>query len=740
MKRYFTTHYGAILTGLALTLVALWLLLTEQGWVRAAINRLDYLVYDLRLRATLPELQRDALDVVIIDIDEKSLKEQGRWPWSRITVADLIVRLHQFGVKTIGLDISFPEPERNPARELLQSQQTQTADIEQLKFLQALVPEMDRDALLASVLPGRNVVLGVMFLAEDTPPAGALPPPWYFVEPADGDAWRVPDMRSYSSNLPNLQAAATDGGFVNSTPDDDGVVRRSPLLLRHGDLIYPSLPLAMSKVHSDQVGFKVNTARSNGDVLVTSVQLDQQSVGTDKFGRVLVPYLGGRRSFEYIPATDILTATSLEQFPQLKGKAAIIGTSALGLYDLRNTPIEPSFPGVEIQASVLQGLIDGIAFPRDPDWAQAATLLLIVVLGVGFSLAAPALSAGWLMLVSGGIMLPLLVADTWLWTTQQLNFSPVLPLLLTLLIVMYNGARGFFSEAELRGELHDMFGQYVPSRHIDQMMADPNAISFSGETKEMSVLFADIRNFTTISEHLEVEQLKAMLNDFFTPITGIIFDNQGTIDKYIGDLVMAFWGAPLDDPDHRNHAVGSALKMLEKVDEIRPEFVARGLPEIHIGIGINSGVMNVGDMGSKYRRAYTVLGDAVNLASRLEGLTKYYGVNLLVGENTRDGCDEYLYRYIDKVMVKGKDEPIRIYEPLCPLAKASDELINLQALHDKAMRLYMDQQFEAAQTAFMDIAPAIENKQVGIFLARLEELEVYPPIGEWDGAFRHTQK
>ena len=272
------------------------------------------------------------------------------------------------------------------------------------------------------------------------------------------------------------------------------------------------------------------------------------------------------------------------------------------------------------------------------------------------------------------------------------------------------------------------------------MIADPNSVTFTGETKEMSVLFADIRNFTTISERLHVTELKELLNDFFTPMTGIIFDAQGTIDKYIGDLVMAFWGAPLSDPDHRTHAVGAAMKMLKTLEEMRPEFVARGLPEIYIGIGINSGVMNVGDMGSVYRRAYTVLGDAVNLGARLEGLTKYYGVSLLVGEKTRDGCDEYLYRYIDKVMVKGKDEPIRIYEPICPVAEVTPELSELQALHNHAMEHYLHQRWDESEAAFRAFRENVPHKQVDIFLDRIVQLRQQELPEKWDGAFRHTRK
>jgi adenylate cyclase len=223
-------------------------------------------------------------------------------------------------------------------------------------------------------------------------------------------------------------------------------------------------------------------------------------------------------------------------------------------------------------------------------------------------------------------------------------------------------------------------------------------------------------------------------------MTGIIFESHGTIDKYIGDLVMAFWGAPIEDPDHRSHAIGAALDMLEKLDHMRPEFVARGLPELYIGIGINSGKMNVGDMGSTYRRSYTVLGDAVNLGSRLEGLTKYYGVSLLVGENTRDACNGFLYRHIDTVMVKGKDEPIRIYEPLCILAKASEAQRDQTVEHSYAMGAYLQQNWDEAQQRFWRIQASHPSQQVDLFLERIEKLRHARLPQDWDGAFRHTQK
>ncbi len=741
MFAYFKTHGRMITLGLVLTLLLVWTHLTGSGWVRSAVDRLNFLTYDLRLQATHMPVSPADLDVVVIDIDERSLAAHGRWPWSRLVIADLVVRLHQFGAAVVGFDISFPEAERNAALEVLSSQHSESAAPAQRAWLESLAPQLDRDALLASVLPGRNVVLGVLFSSDGAELAGQLPPPWFFLKPEQAATHQVLDMPGYSANLPALQATATYGGFLNATSDDDGVMRRTPLVMRHGELVYPSLALAMARVYRDAVRFRLNSAPVQEQHHATGIELDELHIPTDRYGRVLIRYFGGEGTFPYVSAADVLSATSLDALPQLNGKAVIVGTSALGLYDLRNTPLQPAFPGVEAQASLLQTLIsDELAFPVEPDWDDMLVLLFLVALGVVLSLLAPGMSALALGLSALGLMAGLVLGNVWLWEARGVSVSPVLPVLLVLVIAVANMVRGFFNESQRRQELHGMFGQYVPPAHINRMLASDDAGSFEGETREMSVLFADIRSFTTISEGLDAVQLKTMLNEFFTPVTQVIFDSGGTIDKYIGDLVMAFWGAPLDDPEHRSHAIGAALDMLKTVDEIRPQLVAAGYPEIHIGIGVNSGPMSVGDMGSSYRRAYTVLGDAVNLGSRLEGLTKYYGVSLLVGEESRRADDGFLYRFIDKVQVKGKGRSVRIYEPICRFEEATLEQRDLLEQHAEAMRLYMMGMLQEARVAFEALQTRAPDVQQSLMLERIDELAGAGLSAEWTGTFKHETK
>ena len=273
------------------------------------------------------------------------------------------------------------------------------------------------------------------------------------------------------------------------------------------------------------------------------------------------------------------------------------------------------------------------------------------------------------------------------------------------------------------------------------MLDDPDNYNFEGEGKELSVLFSDIRDFTSISEHLPADKLKAFLNEYLTPITGLIFDNKGTIDKYIGDLVMAFWGAPVDDPKHHYHAVITGLQMLDKIKELNVEFEKKDFPHVRVGIGINSGFMNVGDMGSTYRRAYTVLGDAVNLGSRLESITKFYGVSFLIGEETHDHIEGVLCRQIDKVKVKGKDDPVRIYEPLCLEKDATEELLAKTRLYNKAFTHYLQQEWDDAAALFSQLQESEPDALLySVYLERIADLRQQDLGSDWDGTFRHTSK
>jgi adenylate cyclase len=309
-------------------------------------------------------------------------------------------------------------------------------------------------------------------------------------------------------------------------------------------------------------------------------------------------------------------------------------------------------------------------------------------------------------------------------------------------LAMLNMIYGYLFESRRREQLKQIFGQYVPPGHIDNMLkTQGREYGLQGEEREMTVLFADIRNFTTISEPMKVTELKIMLNDFFTPMTQVVFDNKGTIDKYVGDMIMAFWGAPLRDADHAHNAINAALAMQEQVARLKPVFAERNWPEVNIGIGLNSGVMNVGDMGSKFRRNYTILGDAVNLGSRLESLTKFYGVKIMVSEQTCTNQNDFVFRQLDRVQVKGKKIGINIYEVVCRKVDLNDALQAELVLHEQALQFYFNQQWDKANELFKRLSTDYPDSVLyRLYLERIAEFQQTPPEFNWDGVYRHTKK
>jgi adenylate cyclase len=327
--------------------------------------------------------------------------------------------------------------------------------------------------------------------------------------------------------------------------------------------------------------------------------------------------------------------------------------------------------------------------------------------------------------------------NVWMWTEHALVLEPAVPLVMVILLASSEMAYGYISESLTRRKLSNMFEQYVPPALVDEMTNHPEEFGFEGERREMTVLFADIRNFTTISESLSPTQLKDLMNHFLTPMTRIIFEQRGTIDKYIGDMIMAFWGAPLKEPDHARRALDAAVAMLQKLEDMGEEFEARGFPRLNIGIGINTGIMNVGNMGSEYRRAYTVLGDSVNLGSRLESLTKYYKVPLIVGEETRRGQEDYLFRQLDRVRVKGKSRPVDIYQPLCLRHAADSALLEEVIRYEQALQMYTNRDWEGARLAFQALSEAHPGDPVyRLYLERTAE-DVSSLPHDWDSVFRH---
>lgn len=720
---------------LTITFVMAWIQ-WRPGYAGAMLQRVDLMVYDLRFNLMLPYVQREPAKqpIVIVDIDERSLKEIGQWPWDRKVIAQLIEKLSDYGAISVTFDVVFSEPERNMALEVARD-----APVELANGLAGLAASFDYNQIMANTMSKVDVVLGYI-LQEDAYRVNN-PPPSNIVMPAEAvTKTSASSYKGFTSNLPVLQAASRGVGYINGKPDIDGTVRRMPLFERLGEQLVPGLAMqtAMTYLLLDEVTPSfVSTAN---DVYIQGVQMGERFVRTDGGGRLLIPYIGRRGSFPYVPATDVLHDRVDRSV--LAGSIVIVGPSAVGLSDLRTTPVGANYPGVESQATVIDALLRGDA-PYQPDYAVGLNLVAIVVFGVLLACVMPLLGPGWMSLLGFGAMGLLLWLNFWAWRVHGLDLPVAAPLLMALSLYVVNLTFGFLSTAQQKDQIKGMFGQYVAPAHIDRLLGDPASLSFNGESKTMTVLFSDIRGFTTISEKLTANELKDVLNRYLTPMTEVIFDQAGTIDKYVGDMIMAFWGAPLDDPNQQEHAVMCAILMQRRLALLREEFRKDGYPDVHAGIGLNTGLMNVGDMGSSYRRAYTVLGDAVNLGSRLESITKFYGVGCLVSETTKTGIEEkFLFREIDNIIVKGKKEPIKVYEPLETPDAVTDEMQRLVDDYAIARQHFLARQWDEAASLFSRLLERDSSsaKLYKLYLERIRHYRQEALPDDWAGVWEHTEK
>ena len=708
------------------------------------IDRLDGILYDLRLRLTAP----GGIDprIVIVDIDENSLKErelggEGRWPWPRDRLALLNNQLFDvYNVNLLGYDVIFSERdessgirtiERMAGSDALKKDARFQAEYEQLK------PQLDFDQRFAGSLKDKPAVLGYSFLNfGNHDKKGALPPPVFSTQELPLTSVDPLQRQGYTANLPLLQNAAADGGHINPIVDADGVLRRVPMLVEYDGKYYESLSLASARVLMGSLPLQliVNTRGSleGLDVGGASLPLDGQL-------NSYIPYRGPYKSFEYISASEVMKGAVHKE--KLEGKIVLIGTTAPGLLDLRTTPVGKAYPGVEIHANLIGGILDG-SIKQTPVWADALNLSLILVLGVALSMALPMLSPLLGSVVSIASITTVLVANYFIYLRGFV--LPLAAILMTLLLIyIFNLAYGYFVESRSKRLITGLFGQYVPPELVDEMAQDPSNFSMEGESRELTILFSDVRGFTTISESLDAKTLSEFINAFLTPFTKVIYQHRGTIDKYMGDCIMAFWGAPIKDENHARQGVLSAFEMLKAMELLNLEFIQRGWPPIKVGIGLNSGRVSVGNMGSQIRLAYTVMGDAVNLASRLESITKEYGVAIIIGEETRKQLPDLIARELDKVKVKGKDIAVTIYEPLGFEGDVDQETLTALKLFELALQAYRAQNWDSAQSQFEVLLR--NHAQTGsvlyeLYLERLQHLSQNPPGNDWDGSFTFTKK
>ena len=728
------------------------------------IDRLENIVYDARLNLTLPGGVDP--DIVILNIDEKSLAlpDLGRWPWGQDKMARIVNTLFDhYQIKMVGFDSVWAEKDRGSGLDVLQ-QLARNELKDNGPFRQALTqltPRLDHEAQFAQALKDRPVVMGFYFnSAADALESGVLPDP--SLPPGAFDPYETsfPHRTGFGANLPSLMASVSLSGHFNPTIDADGVIRRVPMFLEYKGQHYESLSLAMVRLligieHPEHTrigrmpdllpGVQLlpeapQAPTGAGKLPLEAISLGPLQIPVDERTQVLIPYRGPPGSFQYISLADVYTG----QVPQevLRNKIALLGTTALGLADLRATPVSAIFPGVEVHANLIAGMIspDPGALKAMPGYVRGLEWIAVLGLGVILALLMAILSPGSSLMLVGVSVGALAYTNYQAWQGGLvLPMASLLVLILALYVV--NMAYGYLVEARSKRQFTELFGQYVPPELVDKMAEDPEKYSMAGKKETLTVLFSDVVGFTSISERLSPQDLAAFINEYLTAMSQIIREEGGTLDKYIGDAIMAFWGAPVPAADHATRGVVAALRMQQELQRLREDFARRGWPSISIGVGLSSGDMTVGDMGSQVRKAYTVMGDTVNLGSRLEGITRQYGVGVLVSEDTVRMSSGLVYREIDAVRVKGKDVPIRIYQPL---ALATQWDASRQQQLDQwhaALNAYREQRWDEAESLLITLQQANPDDRLrGIYLERVADYRVHPPGADWDGVKKFDSK
>ena len=715
----------------------------EAKWAQSRfIQQLELLAYDARLRLFLPT----TLDprVVILDIDEKSINAEGHWPWSRDKMALMVRQLFdRYHASVVGFDIVFPEADDSSGLSHLEAlgRGELRGNAEYQAFLQKARHTLDYDRMFADEIGKHPVILG-FFPTGKNNRNGVLPVPTFTRQSFGHPEWELKghEASGFSGNLEILQKNAAATGHLYPALDFDGVTRRVPMFLRIGDAYYESLALAITRTYLGNVPiiFHLQPPAVGTIATLPSVSIGNLTIPLDEHMSALVPYHAGTGGYRYVSATDVMRGALAPD--ELRGKIVIVGTSAQGLFDLRSTPVREDFPGVEIHANLVSGFLDQTVMFR-PAEVFAISVLTVLILGIPLALLLPRLSALTGTLAFVALAVALVGLNLYAWRVQHYVLDLAAPLLMIVLLYLINMAWGFFMETRSRRLITGLFGTYVPKELVAEMSRNPEEYSMRGESRVMTVLFSDVRDFTSISEGLTASGLKELMNAYLTEMTEVIQQEHGTIDKYIGDAIMAFWGAPLADPAHAAHGVESALAMQKRIRAMDGEFLKRGWPVLRIGVGVNCGEMNVGDMGSRFRRAYTVMGDAVNIASRLESLTKEYGVGILVSENIVQAVPGFAYREVDKVVVKGRTEGLGIYEPLGRASEVADAVLREAERFHAALAAYRAQRWEEAEAQLKALAQdAPETKLYKVYLKRIAHFRQNRPEPAWNGLWVFTTK
>ena len=728
LRRVGLGRWTARLVGLAL----LGGFLALRAWDPVPVQTVRLKIFDLY--QLLHPRSVSSYPVVIVDIDEDTLAAQGQWPWPRDLIADMTRKIFQFGAVAVAFDVVFAEPDR-----LSPVQLAENIDGLDDTLRQKLRELPDNDLLLAEMFRATRVVAGEAVYAS---------PVRHRHEPAQkasvatlgGDpVLLLPHFESLVGNIPALEEAALGLGVFTFEPAVDGIVRRVPTMVVVDGAIRPSLSLELLRVATGQTTYAIKSDAAG----IRSIVIAGVEVPTDRNGRIWVHYAPSDAE-RYVSAQDVISGEVAPD--RLAGKLVLVGTSAVGLQDIKTTPLNETMPGVEIHAQLIEAILSGDNLLR-PHYALGAELVLAALVGLVVILVIPVLGALW-TLVLGGVIASVVIAATWyLYTEHLLLIDVSYGLLSSFTVYAVLSYLNYVREEQRRQQVREAFSQYLSPVLVEQLADHPERLKLGGETRDMSFLFSDVRGFTSISEQLKdnPQDLTNLINRLLTPLTEVVLDHGGTIDKYMGDCIMAFWNAPFSDSEHVHNACLTALDMLRMLDDLNSALAEQSaesaytLPPVQIGIGINSGSCVVGNMGSAQRFDYTVLGDAVNLASRLEGQTKTYGVDIIVGEATAKAvADSFALLELDRVRVVGKIAPERIFALLGDgnLLRSS-EFLALREVQATLLDSYRSQDWPAARKALAtastyDLSSRLASLYA-VYKERIDQLETDPPGPDWDG-------
>ena len=716
------------------------------------IARLEAIAYDARLVATMPKTLDDR--IVIVDLDEKSLAEVGRWPWGRNRLADLMDELFdRQKIAVAGFDVVFSEPDDSSGLSRLKSlaQNELRGQAGYADRLALLEPSLDYDGLFARSIASRPVVLGYYLTSDGAGrTSGTLPFPVFDKRTLKGRQTDEGIFDGYGANIDRLAQAAPIAGYFNPLEDADGVMRAVRVVAEYKGNYYESLSLAIFRLYAglSTVAPRFPTGSQADDVYngLESIQLRQgnqtMDIPVDARLGALVPYRGkggqAGGSFRYVSAADLLAKRLPES--DLAGKIVLIGTSAPGLKDLRATPVGNAYPGVEIHANLISGLLDN-QYPVRPFYAVGYEVMMLLLVGLLLALALPALSALMAVLLSVTTVVALVGLNLWLFASAGLVLPLALMVIMAVTAFVVNMSYGYLVESRSKRDLAQLFGSYVPPELVKEMVKDPESYSMKASSRELTVMFCDMRGFTSLSETLQPLALQAMLNGVFSQLTSVIRRNMGTIDKYMGDCVMAFWGAPVETAQHAQLAVKTAMEMTVALRLINEGHRSKGIAEISLGVGLNTGSMCVGDMGSDIRRSYTVIGDAVNLGSRLEGLSKVYGVDTVVSESTRALAPDFVWQELDRVRVKGKAQAVAIFWPAAAAADSTPALADEMATWAQFLEAYRSQRWTDCDPLLSQLRTNHPTKSLyQLYDERLALRRTLPQDPDWDGATNFESK